>query len=262
MQTLRKLHKNTMQALGAPHTLPTLVAPFLFLMLSGMAVFLLCRFLAVFMVLYLPTSTANLLQLTVIPVLSTVLVVCLVLPVWLGRLRMAGLLLLDEQPTYGALFYYFGKRCRYAKALLVSAVLALAYGLLGLALYGTAVGAWHLYQAVILVYLPQYAAISLLVLLPLVLAVMAGALYLSGIFLPFAALFVGNEELPFGALLARSVRVGRKNLTKIFVFSLKQLGWLALCLVSVMVLYVLWYSHYFNLIYLRYSMALFEEDVQ
>ena len=259
MPGLRALHKNTMQTLGEPHTLPTLTASFLLCLLVGMASYLFCRFLSLLAVLYLPHATAELLQITAIPIFEVVLAVLLLLPLWLGRMRMAGLLLLAERPVYGACFYYFGTAARYFRAVGASAILALAYGLAGLAVYGSFAGAVSLYRAVLLIYLPRIAPLLLVLLLHVALAATAGIIYLSGVFLPFAAIVVGNEELSTLAALARAVRVGRKHLGKSFLFSVRQLLWLALCLASVMVLYVLWYSHYFNLFYLRYSKALTED---
>ena len=254
MSKLRTLHKNTMQTLGAPHALPTLTVPFLFLMLVGVGIFLLCRFLAVLMVLYLSRGMADLLQLTVIPCLAFLLVAFLALPLWLGRLRMAGLVLAGETPLYGSCFYYFKHPKRYRRALGISVLLALVYGLAGLAVYGIFAGTFSVYYHVILYYVPEYALPLLLLLLHVALAGTAGVIYLAGAFLPFAAVAVGNEELSAGGAFVRAVRAGRKNMPGNFVFALRQMLWLALCLVSVMVLYVMWYSHYFNLFYLRYSM--------
>ena len=262
MTNLRQLHKSTMQTLGKAHTLPTLTVPFLFCLLIGMGGWLICRLFLVLALLFLPQALSELLQITAIPALEILLCLFLLLPVWLGRLRMAGLLSLGERPTYGACFYYFGKRERYFRALGASAILVLIYGLAGLAVYGVFAGVFNLYHAVLLFYLPRLAPLLLALLLHVALAATAGIVYLAGAFLPFAALVVGNEELSPLAALIRAVRVGRKSLGKNFIFAIKGLLWLLFSLATVMVLYVLWYSHYFNLIYLRYSKALCEEASQ
>ena len=259
MSRLRALHRDTVQVLGAPHALPTLTVPFLFCLLACGTVYLLCRFLAVLALVCLPLSTAELLRLTAINALQSFLVILFVLPIWLGRLRMAGLLLAGEKPLYGECFYYFRDRARYFRALGASAILYLVYGLAGLAVYGTLAGAIVLYRSIFLLYLPRIAPLLLVAVLHVALAAVAGVIYLLGNILPFAAIVVGNESLPLFAALVRALRTGRKSLGKSFAFALKGLLRLALSLASVMVLYVLWYSHYFNLIYLRYSMALTEE---
>ena len=258
MSGLRALHKNTMQTLGRPHVLPTLTATFLFCMLAYGTVYLFCRLCAVITAVYLPYGTARLLRLTAVAATEIVLTVLLVLPIWLGRLRMAGMLLAGEVPAYGTCFYYFKTKRRYARACAVVLILVLVYGLAGLASYGAFAGVFSLYHAVLVYYLPRVAPLLLVLLLHVALAVTLGILYLLGTFFPFAAIAVGNEELSVREAFARAVCAGRGNLGKHFVFAIRQLLNLALCLVSVMVLYVLWYSHYFNLIYLRYAL----EEVQ
>ena len=262
MTNLRRLHKDTMQTLGEAHTLPTLTAPFLFCLLILMGGWLFCRLCLVLALLFLPQAVSELLQITAIPALEILLAVFLLLPIWLGRLRMAGLLSLGERPVYSACFYYFGTRKRYFRAVGAAVILVLIYGLAGLAVYGAFAGVFNLYHEALLYYMPRIAPLLLVLLLHVALAVTAGAIYLAGAFLPFVALVVGNEELSPLAALARAVRVGRKRLGKSFIFALKQLLWLLFSLATVMVLYVLWYSHYFNLIYLRYSRALCEEASQ
>ena len=256
---LRALHKKTMQTLGAPHTLPTLTVTLLFCLLSGTAALLFCKFTRLLALLFLSSGEAELLRFTLRPILAVLLAVLLVMPLWLGRLRMAGLLLAEEKPLYRECFYYFKRPARYARAVGTSAVIAFFAILFGFGVFGVFAGAVLLYRAVLLVYLPRVAFLLFFVALQLAIAAAAGLLYLAGYLLPFAAIAVGNEEISVAAALARALRVGRRQSGKSFVFALWQLLWLVLSLLSVMVLYVLWYSHYFNLIYLRYSMTLTED---
>ena len=262
MSELRVLHKNTMRTLGKPHVLPTLTVTWLFCLLSGMAAVLFCRFCLVLATIYLPFDVTDLLSMTALPVLAVGFAVFLVFPCFLGRLRMAGLLLEGEIPLYADCFYYFGARARYCRAVGISAVLLVVYGLAGLAIFGSFAGALSLYRGVLTFYLPEFAIPLLIILLFVALAAAAGVLYLTGALLPFAALAVGNESLPLTSCFQRALRVGRQNLFKSFLFTMGQLLCLVICLLSVMTLYALWYSHYFNLIYLRYAMALFKEDSQ
>ncbi|MBE6595046.1 MAG: hypothetical protein E7644_04535 [Ruminococcaceae bacterium] len=177
----------------------------------------------------------------------------LVMPLWLGRLRMSGLLWRGDVPVAGELFYYFTAGRRLLRAWRVSFVaLAGAFFPVGVI--------FILYQCA---YFLQPGAMLILYTVGVALLAL-GLLLLSGFWLPFVGIAVGNESLPVRHALELALRAGRRHFKLITRFTLRSLLWLALSLVTMGVLLVLYFAHFYNLSYLRLCMAICpkEEHVQ
>lgn len=179
----------------------------------------------------------------------------LILPVWLGRLRLAGLLLKDGDPALREVFHYFDTPRLYWRAVRIGAMLVIQ-ALLPVLLTALAFGgAFALYDA-LRISEPKHVAVALLVIVLVFCVQLALVLILlSGVWLTFAALAVGNEQLPLSAALRRSLHCDR-SLGFLFCFTLRWLWRLLLSFATLGVLFVLRYSHKYLLSYLHLSEVL------
>lgn len=244
-------------ALSRPRVLPLLISSLLFLMLVAIAAYCFVQFLVFLTVFFVTDPVAAAVTELCLIVVEVLLLISLVMPVWLGKLRLTGLLSVGEAPPLSSLFYYFTSRERYLRAWRTSALCALLLFLPLLAILGLFLGAVSVYGEVLIFYLSGPEAMLLLYFLLLVALVFSlSILYFSGAYLFFAAVCVGNENMRVRDAFVTSVRAGRKNLCAVFLFSLRSLALLALSLLTVGVLWVLWFSHHFNLSYMRLAMAL------
>ena len=180
-----------------------------------------------------------------------------VMPAWLGRLRLAGLLCTGEHPMAREVLYYYTSPRRWGRAILVGLFLAFEVMLPAVLSLGAFAGGLALYNEVFLFYLPE--ALAVLLLLGgflMALALSAAIFLLCGLYLLFAAIAVGNEEMPVWNAFVVALGYGKRNLISIFLFSLHSLWHLVLSLCTFGVLLVFWYAHHYTLSYLRLSMAL------
>lgn len=180
--------------------------------------------------------------------------VLVVLPLWLGRIRMAGLALNGEDFALRECFYYFTSLARHWRAVRVglSALLmaAVPASFCALACFGS-------YQIFDLVRSSLHANLLAVIaaqLILLALGIFALLMLLSGRFLLFAALAVGNEELSLSRCLSLALSAGR--VTDVFRTVCRWLWYLFLSLCTVGVLYVLRYAHLITLSYLRLAQTL------
>lgn len=193
-------------------------------------------------------------------VISAILLVALVAPVWLGRLRLAGLVCTGGMPQIKEVLYYYTSFRRLGRAVLIALVLLLQILLPVSLVAGGSVFLLWLYNEVLFFAVSDGLAVVLLLFGFFVLLVLfVGTILLSGVWTLFAALAVGNESIPVFRALALALRVGRKRLGTLVLFSLRSLWHLFLCAVSFGILYLYWYSHHYLLSYLRLSMALCSE---
>lgn len=193
-------------------------------------------------------------------VISAILLVALVAPVWLGRLRLAGLVCTGGMPQIKEVLYYYTSFRRLGRAALITLVLLLQILLPVSLVAGGSVFLLWLYNEVLFFAVSDGLAVVLLLFGFFVLLVLfVGTILLSGVWTLFAALAVGNESIPVFRALALALRVGGKRLGTLVLFSLRSLWHLFLCAVSFGILYLYWYSHHYLLSYLRLSMALCSE---
>ena len=257
MPCIKSIRQDTALLMQKNNTLPCLTSAFLFCLLVAGAAYCLVEF-AVYITGTLVTSP------TVVVIAEIVLIVCgvllflsTVMPLWLAKLRVAGLLWQEFEPMPQDIFYYFTSFSRYCRAWRTGAVAVLLFALPIAAVIGLFSGALHLYSGVLLIYFSAPVAVLLLILLLLLAIVISvGVLFFGGVYIAFAAVAVGNEQLSLRAAFLLAVRGGKRHTKEIFAFSLRSLLWLILSLLTVGVLFVLWFSHFYNLSYMRLSMAL------
>ena len=255
MLCIKTIRQDTALLMRKNNTLPCLTSAFLFCLLIAGAAYCLLE-LAVYITGTLVTSlTAAVIAEIVLIVCGVLLFLSTVMPLWLAKLRMAGLLWQEFEPMPQDIFYYFTSFSRYCRAWRTGAVAVLLFALPVAAVIGLFSGALHLYSEVLWVYFSAPVAVLLLILL-MAIVISVGVLFFGGIYIAFAAVAVGNEQLKLRVAFVLAVRAGKRHVKEIFVFSLRSLLWLILSLLTVGVLFVLWFSHFYNLSYMRLSMAL------
>lgn len=189
--------------------------------------------------------------------LSALLFLVGVMPVWLGRLRLSGLLLSGEHPMAREVLYYYTSPRRLGRATLTGLFIAFEVMLPAVLSLGAFAGALALYNEVLVFYLPGALAVLLLILgFLLSIAFTVLLLFLTGFYLLSTAIAVGNEEMPVWSTFTAAFRFGKGNLTTVFLFSLRSLWHFALSICTFGVLLVFWYAHHYILSYLRLSMTL------
>ena len=240
--------------------LATLISSFLFCLVVTFAWVTVMQLLAVLMERAAFTVTSQPL-LTALEwgygLLLAVLFALCAAPVWLGRLRLAGRVAMGEQPLVKEVLYYFTSVRRFGRAVLTALIVALQVMLPLTVLVGGAVGVFYLYNEVLLFTVSDGIAILLMLFGVLLLILLAPVLLLlSGFWLSFAAIAVGNEELSVLKALGLALRTGKRNLIPQFLFTLRALRHLFLSAVTIGVLYLFWYSHHYLVSYVRLSVAL------
>lgn len=260
--TVKDAMTKASQALKRRSVLATMVSAFLFCLILTFAwvtLFQLLEILVEYVALTASPVIVAVLEWGVFA-LSAALLVILVMPVWLGRLRLAGLICVGDTPRVSEVLYYYTSFRRLGRSALISLVLILQL-LLPVALIagGTVFLLW-LYNEVLIFAMTEVLAVLLMLLGFLVLLILfLGSILLSGFWTLFTALAVGNEKMPVFRALSLALHVGGKHPKVISLFILRSLWHLLLSVVSFGVLYMYWYSHHYLLSYLRLSMALCSE---
>ena len=181
----------------------------------------------------------------------------MVMPAWLGRARVMGMLAAGRAPMVREVLYYFTTPARYRRALLLSLVLAVQVLLPVLLCSLAFLGAFELYfQVFYFEFSPLVSGLLLIACLLLAVVLCFGMLFLTGIFRMTAAVAIGNEELSVFGALRLSLKRGGRRLPTLFRFGMRAVWHLLLSLVTFGVLFVLWYAHHYMLSYMRLSMAL------
>ncbi len=251
------VRRDTAALLQSPRSLPSLVFALLFCMLAFAAAYALGELGAFVTIRLSDPSYAIVLAELVLALVLLFSVLSSVMPLWLGKLRMAGLLWQGIVPAQKEIFYYFTSRSRYFRAWRTGALTTLLLLLPVTAVAALFAGVANVYHSILTVYFMGPVAVLLCIVLAiLALAIGVAVWFFSGTYLAFAAVAVGNEHLKLRQCFLLAARAGKRHITEIFAFSLKSLLWLVLSLLTVGVLYVLWFSHFYNLSYMRLSMAL------
>lgn len=256
----KSVHVQAQQLLARPHTLPTLISALLFCLLVTVMLYSAQSLLYYTAYLVVKSEVCFALIEGLLLVLLGLAFWLICMPLWLAKLRMAGLLWYDRVPAAREILYGFSTRSRYFRALRVGALQMLLYLLPMMAVGGLFAGAYNVFK---ILYASVNVWIAFLALPPLFLvavALSAFVLFLSGFTVLFGAVAVGNETLSVRGAFVIAVRVGRKNLKTLFVFALKNLLWLLLSLATVGILYALWFSHRYTLSYLRLSIILTSKE--
>ena len=122
-------------------------------------------------------------------------------------------------------------------------------------------GALLLYANVFLAYCSPIVALLLLALC--FVAIFAFALlvlFFAGVLLPFVAVALGNEEMSVRKAFWLSLHAAKGQKRYIFSFTLRQIPHVLLCILTIGVYYIFWYSPRFVLSYLRLSQVLFPKE--
>ena len=196
-------------------------------------------------------------------VLIGVLAVFFVLPLFVGRLRMAGMIATGGDPLPKAVFYYFSFPRAYGRGLAVGLVYLLSLALPVAPVTGAVIGAFALYNKVFSVRLSLVVAVLLLILLLLLCVGLALlCLYLSGLHFAAAALAAGNEDLSVLRAFRAAFACGRRRCGTVFLFLMDRAWRLILSLLTVGVLWILYYAHQTTLAYWHLTIALRREAEQ
>ena len=242
--------------------LATMVSSLLFCLILTIAWF------TVLQLLFIPVEYA---ALTAAPILitvleigvyavSAVLLIMLVVPAWLGRLRLAGLICTGGTPQVRDVLYFYTSPRRWGRAVQIALVLVLQLAFPVALISGGSVFLVWLYNEELIFAMNDVFAILLVVFgFFLLFVLFLGSILLSGVWTTFTALAVGNDKLPVLHALKIALRTGRARLGTLAVFTLHSLWHLLLSVVTLGILYMYWYSHHYLLSYLRLSMAICSE---
>ncbi len=226
-------------------------------MLFTYAVALLFTTVEAFCSFFVSDMTAWLVITCLLAVLTVIGWMLVSAPVWFARLRMAALLSEGRAVSYRDVFYYFSDKRRLLRTWRVSIIACLLAVLAALAVTVLFGGAVLLYMNVFLVdNLPVFALAMLLLCLLAALVITFLMLFFAGVFLPFVAVALGNEEMSVRQAFAASLRAARRQKRYIFSFTMRQIPHVLLSLVTIGVYYIFWYAPRFVLSYLRLSRAL------
>ncbi len=249
--------KEAAALLGRPGVWPVMLTTFLLCVLLTFAPFFAAECLMTLLGLMNFSPLEKVLFEGVLYTTAVAVTVLAVLPVWLGRLRLSVACFTGEDPHPRAVFYYLSSPRRWGRALAVLLLFALLLAIPAGLSAGLLLLCDWLYDMVFLTTFTAFVAaffyaVALLVAVPLCF----GLLLCCGLFLPFLAVAVGNDELRLFAALKLSLRAGKRNFGTCAAFLCRSFFRLLLGLLTVGVWQVLWNTHVFLLSYTRLSMAL------
>lgn len=172
------------------------------------------------------------------------------MPVAFGRMRLSGLLLKGERVHAGELLHYYRPQLLCRSFLLSLIHLAALFLPLAVAVFGVVLSRM-LFVAVLLPTMNIGTATLIFLGLAALSLVLGAVLFLiSGLFYFTAGFAVGNEQMPLLAAVRASVRTGTRNMRAIAVFRTQNVVYIFLSLLTVGVLYVLYFGHRIQLTYL------------
>lgn len=190
-----------------------------------------------------------------------VLLLFLLLPLFLGRVRLGGLLASGEEPLVKEMFYYFTSGTRYLRALWVGTVYFLCFALPLMLCAGAFVLSFWLYENVFLLEATQGVALLLLLLCDLLcVALCVLCLYFSALYFNVVALLVGNEGMSLGGALCLAFVKGWRHRGSIYRFLLVTLWHILLGVLTLGVLWLLYYAHHTTISYFHLCISLFTEE--
>ncbi len=249
---VRACLKQSAASLGERANLLSLALSLLFCLVVGFAIYMMVTILG--QVLYhLTLLHADSVNLICALVLCAAVLFAL-LPLLVGRVRMAGLIARGETPLVKESFYYFTAGRRYGRGVVIGVLylfsLAAPVVLTAFAFWG----AYQLYVQVLTQTLPEVLAAVLVALCYHVCAALGVLfLFLAGIWLPSVAIAVGNEHVsPFKAFRLGIVK-GCRNLGASARFSLYFLLRALFSLLTVGVLWLLYYGQLVTVAYMSFS---------
>ena len=181
----------------------------------------------------------------------------LVVPAWLGRWRVAGLVALGKRPPLFEAFHYFTSWQRYFRAVQIGlqfvfcTLLPMAIGV------GAFVLSFLLYRDVFDIEFDAPFAVLLLVLCLLFsLLLTALMLVITCGWATVTAVAIGNESLSWHEVWHIACGCGRQRFGAILGFRLRVILLLLLSVLTLGIAFVAYYAHHTILSYMRLSMAL------
>lgn len=261
VQTVGDAMRIATSVLKRPGNLPLLIASLLFLSILLITWVTVMQLIAIPMEL-LAQAAGNAQWATILldslhHLLSIALLLVGVMPVALGRVRLAGRMCLGEMPAPSELFYYYTSPNRFVRGITMGFALLLEVMIPIGIVWGLFSVTFGLYTGLLLVYLEPWAALLLLLLGLLVSAAISLLIAPLGIFYMLSTAFaVGNENVSVLRSVWLAIRYTVKNLGTVILFTLRALLHLLLSLCTVGVLHLLWYGHHYIISYLCLTMAL------
>lgn len=179
------------------------------------------------------------------------------MPLYLGRMRLSGLTLLGEEPAAREVLHDYTSALLFWRSALLSLVHLLALFAPYAVAAGGVAGSVFLFENLFLPELDTGFAMGLFFLCCVFsLALGALAFLVSGLVFFAAGIAVGNEELPLFEVFRRAAAMGKRQMLTICVFRVRSIVFVLLSLLTVGVLYVLYFAHRIQMTYLCLCMEL------
>lgn len=252
-ERVKDAEKESARCLGSRGALVPLLIAFLFFSLTAVGCGALYSVLSVFCARLGAPGAAD----TACLVLAVLFFLFFAMPAFFGRMRLSGLTLLGEEVSAREVLHYYTS----PRLLGRSFVLSLAYLTALFAPYAVAAGgiagSVSLLENILLPELNVTPATGIF-LLCCVLALVLGALTFlaSGLLIFAPGIAVGNEELPLTEAFRHAFSVGKKHILTVCVYRVRSIVFVLLSLLTVGVLYVLYFAHRIQLTYLCLCMEL------
>lgn len=243
---VRRSTKKASACFGSACAPAPLVTGLVLLLLFAMSAWLLYEFAAVL----LSAAGAPVVCYPIVGALAVLAFLWFGMPVAFGRMRLSGLLLQGERVHSGELLRYYRPQLLCRSFLLSLIHLAALFLPLAVAVLGVVLSRM-LFVAVLLPTMNIGTATLIFLGLAALSLVLGAMLFLiSGLFYFTAGFAVGNEQMPLSAAVRASASVGRRNMRAIAVFRTQNVVYIFLSLLTVGVLYVLYFGHRIQLTYL------------
>lgn len=181
----------------------------------------------------------------------------LCMPAYFGRMRMSGLTLIGEEFTVRELLHYYTS----PRLLLRSLRLSLFYLIAIFAPYAVAAGgvvaSFFLFENIMLVELDVIMATGIFLACCTVSLFLGALTFLAaGLVILAPAIAVGNEALSVRAALRYAFSIGKSHVFVICIYRVRSIVFFLLSLLTVGVLYVLYFAHRIQMTYLCLCMKL------
>lgn len=177
--------------------------------------------------------------------LAALVLLFVVLPMIVGRVRLALLMVKGETPLVKETFYYFTSPRRYGRALLVGLLFAACLAVSAALVAGAVYGVYVLYEEILVVFLVPLAA-NLMVALGyhLVAAVALAIFFVSGIWLPCTLIATSEEGICVLRAFGRGFALGGKRFGCFLRYLWQVLLRFLISLPTIGVLWLLYFENY------------------
>ena len=256
---VRQAEERAFSALGKGGGLLPLILASLFCLLLGFFVY----FCAVWLsdILLLATALPPAVILVFCVILASVMILVLLLPTLIGRLRMAGLFAAGERVLAKEVFYYYTSPRAFLRGAWIGATYLFALAAPLVLAAGAFLGSFLLYTHVFVALMPTVVAAVFFVLCDLACCALLFLLvYLAGTYFAAVALAIGNESLNLLDCVTRAFAASRGKMGCIFRFVMRVVWHFLLSLVTLGVLWIMYYAHHGSVAYMSISRTLCTQD--